>query len=45
MGSGVSTARSKHDYAVNSRLELITKYYDLREKRVVTTQPIPQTTK
>jgi len=35
MGSGVPTAKSKHDYAVKSRLELMTKYYDLREKRVL----------
>lgn len=35
MGSGVPTARSKHDYAVKSRLELMTKYYDLCGKRVL----------
>ena len=35
MGTGAPTARSKHDYAVKLRLDLIAGYYDLGGKRVL----------
>ena len=35
MGTGAPTAKTKFDYAVTSRLDLISKYYDLSGKRVL----------